>query len=93
MGHPSTRGHLDGSSAVVGGELVPAGEPGDVTGVPDQRTGDYRADPEHLGERGARGGDGHLDALFGLSQLAVEMADVCQELEGQLVASALGGRR
>ena len=40
MGHPTSRGHLDGSSAVVGGELVPAGEPGDVTGVAEQRTGD-----------------------------------------------------
>lgn len=50
--HDATaRGVLDGCGAVVSGELVATGEPGDVAGVADQRTRDGRADTEQLRDR------------------------------------------
>jgi hypothetical protein len=36
---PAPGGVLDGSHSGIGGELVPVGEPRDVAGVTDQRTG------------------------------------------------------
>ena len=43
---PAARRYLDGGGAVVGGELIPAGEAGHVPDIADDRSGDDRADPE-----------------------------------------------
>src|SRR5438128_1816700 len=43
-------GDFDRGGAVVGGEVVAAGEPGHLAGVGDHGGGDDRADTEDLGE-------------------------------------------
>jgi len=40
----AARGHLDGRGAVVGGEVVPVREPGDVAGLADDGGGHDGAD-------------------------------------------------
>ena len=47
---PTTRGDLDGSDPGVGGELVPVGEPADITGVADERAGQDGTDAVELGQ-------------------------------------------
>ena len=83
---PVAGGHLDRRGAVVGGEPVPAGEPGHVADVADHGGGDDRADPEDLGEGRAAGPDRHRQLLPGLAQLGVDAAQVGGELRGQLQA-------
>jgi hypothetical protein len=45
-----TGGGVDGGAAVVGGEVVPAREPGDVTDFGQDAPGDEGADTVELGQ-------------------------------------------
>jgi hypothetical protein len=71
--------------------VVPAGEPGHVADVAYHGAGDDRADAEDLGDRGARCPDGDGQLLLGVAQLGVEVAQVTQELGGELAAGGLDG--
>ena len=51
MDDPSSRGALDGGHTGIGGELVPVGEPTDVTGVTDQSAGQDGPDAIEIGQR------------------------------------------
>lgn len=48
-----TRGHVDGGSAVVAGEVVVGLEPGHVCDLGEDPPGDDRADPVQVGQAGA----------------------------------------
>ena len=86
---PLSRRHFDRGGAVVGSELVSAGEAGDVGDVAEDGGGDDRADTEDAGHGAAGGADGGRDRLPGLGQHAVQAAQVSGELGGDLVP---GGR-
>ena len=79
------RRHLDRRGAVAGGEVIAAGEPGHVGDVADHGAGAGRAEPEDLGEAGARGPDGRGQLLLGIAELGIQVAQVLQELAGQFV--------
>jgi hypothetical protein len=87
---PVAGGHLDRGGAVVGGEPVPGGEPGGVVDVADDQGGDDRADAEDLGQTGATGLDRLSEPQPGLAELGVEVAQVGQELGGDLVTGQPG---
>ena len=80
------RRHFDRGGAVAGGEVIPAGEPGDVPGIADDGVGDDGADAEDLSQRGVARLDRCGQLLPGLAQLGIEVAQVLQELAGELVA-------
>ena len=82
-------GHLDRRGAVIGGETVPAGEPGHVTDVSDHGGGDDRADPEDPGQGRAGGPDRHRQLLPRLPQQGTGAAQAGHELGGQLGAGLL----
>jgi len=90
-GPPAGRG-LDRCGAVVGGEVVAVGEPGDVGDVADDGGGDHRADAEELGQGGARGPDRGGDLSAGLPQLGVEAAQVVEVFEFVAGRSGRPGR-
>jgi hypothetical protein len=71
-------GHLDRRGAVAGGEVVPAGEAGDVTGLADDGGGDHRADPEQAGQAGAGRPDGGVQLLPGITLLGIDAAQVLE---------------
>ena len=48
---PTSGGYLDRSGAVVGSEVIPAGEAGDVADVADDGGGDDRSNAEQFGRR------------------------------------------
>jgi hypothetical protein len=50
---PVPGGHFDRRGAVIGGEVISPGEPGNVADVADDGPGDHRADAEDLREAGA----------------------------------------
>ena len=60
-----------GGGAVVGGEVIAAGEAGHVGDVADDGAGDDRADAEHLGEGGAGDLDRGSELLAGAAQLGI----------------------
>ena len=84
-------GHLDRGGAVIGGEVIAAGEAGHVGDVADDGAGDDRADAEHLGEGGARDLDRGSELLAGAAQLGIQAAHVLEELSGKLGAGHLDG--
>ena len=86
-GLPVPGGHLDRGGAVIGGEVIAAGEAGHVDHVTDDGAGDHGADAEDLGEGGAGGLDRGGQLLAGAAQLGVQAAQVGQELAGELGAS------
>jgi len=71
--------------------MIPAGEPGHVGGVADDGGGDDRADPEDVGDRGARRADRDGQLVLRLADLGVQAAHVGQELGGELAAGLPGG--
>jgi hypothetical protein len=79
-------GHPGRGGAVIGGEVVAAGEAGHVGDVADDGTGDDRADAEDLSEGGAGGLDRGGELLAGAAQLGVQAAHVPGELSGELGA-------
>jgi hypothetical protein len=72
--------------AVIGGEVIPAGEPGRVTGLADDNGCHDRAHAEDPGEGGAAGLDRRRQLLPGLVHLGVDPAQVPGEVSGQLAA-------
>lgn len=66
--------------------MVGAREPGYVADVTDNGPGDNGADAEDVGEGGARGPDRGGELLVGLAELVVEVAQVGEELGGELGA-------
>jgi hypothetical protein len=88
---PVPRRHLDRGGAVVGGEVIAAREPGNVAGVSDDGPGVDGADAEDLGEGGARGPDRGGQLLPGVPQLGIKVAQVSEELGGELGAGQLDG--
>ena len=85
----SARGNFYGGTAVVGGEVVPVGEPAHVPGEADGDGVHYRPDAEDLGRGGPRGHHYGRQPLLELGQLAVQAAEVAQQFLGQFLA---GGR-
>ena len=75
--------------------MIPAGEPGHVGDVADHGAGIDRAEPEDVGEAGARGPDGRSQLLLGVAKLGIQASQVFQELAGQLAARGAdwAGRR
>ena len=82
-------GHLDGRGALIGGEAVPAGEPGHVLDVADHGRGDDRADPGQAGQAGASGLHRGGERLPGRAQLRVDAAQVLKERGGELAAGRI----
>ena len=80
-----------GCGAVEGGEAVAGREAGDVAGDADDGGGHDRADPEDVDDGGARRGDHLLEPLLRLGELAVDAAQVVEQLVGELDAG--GGDR
>jgi hypothetical protein len=66
--------------------VIPAGEPGDVASVADHRAGDDRAHAEDLGEGSVARPDRCGQLLLGLAELGIEVAQVLEELAGELAA-------
>jgi hypothetical protein len=64
-------GHLEGSGAVAGGEVIPVREAGHGADIPDDRGGDHRADPKQPGQAGP--GRTAVAAVFLVSRIAVSM--------------------
>ncbi len=84
---PVPRRHLDRGGAVVGGEVVPAGEPGHLPDVADHGARDHRADTEDpCGQAGAGGFHRRGQLVLGSAPLGVQVPDVGQELGGELAA-------
>ena len=86
-------GELHRRGAVIGGEVVPAREAGNVGDVADHGGGDDRAHAEDLGERRPGCLDHHGQLLLRLAQLDVEAAEVVKELGSELAARHLNGPR
>jgi hypothetical protein len=84
------RGHLDRGGAVVGSEVAPGREPGHGDDIADDRGGDHRTDSEHAGHGGAGGLDRGGQFLLHLAPLAVQMAQIGQQLGGELTARLAG---
>ena len=82
---------LDRRGAVVGGEVIPAGEPGHVGDVADHGGGDDRADAEQLGQAGARRADRGSELLLRLAHLVIQAAHVRQERGGEVAPGLPGG--
>jgi hypothetical protein len=70
----------------VGGEVVLAGEPADVADLAEERGRQHRTDAEQLDQAGVGLGDGGLDACLHGGDLLLQLADVRDELGGQLPA-------
>jgi hypothetical protein len=75
-----------GAVPVVGGETVPAAEPGHVAGIADHRSGDDRARPEDLGQGRAGGADCRGQLLLRLPQQGTGAAQAGHELGCQFGA-------
>jgi hypothetical protein len=84
------RGRFDRRGAVVGGEVVAAGKPGDVGDVAQDGGGNDRADAEQAGQGGAGRFDCGRDRRPGPGELAVEVSQVSDILGCQLMAGRLG---
>ena len=72
--------------------MAAAREPGHVGNVADDQPGDDWAGAEQAGQAGAAGGDRRGQLRGALAALAVQAAQVGEELGGQVVAGG-GGRR
>jgi len=68
--------------------VIPAGEPGDVTGLADDDGGYDRANPEDLGRGGPGRRDRGREALPGVAHLLVDAAQVRGELAGEVAAGS-----
>jgi hypothetical protein len=73
--------------------MIPAGEAGHVPNVTDDGPGDDGPDGEDTGEGGARGPDRGGELLLRLAELVVEVAQVGEELGGELGAGHRNGTR
>src|SRR5580704_17080029 len=82
-------GHLDRRGPVIGGEVVPAGEPRDVVDVAEDGGGDDRPDAEQRGQAGPGRGNHGSELLLGLAQLGIDAAQVIKEGRGQLATGLL----
>jgi hypothetical protein len=81
---PVSRGHFDRCGAVIGGEVIAAREAGHVADVADDGPGNHGADAEDLREAGAGGPDRGGQLLPGPAQLGIQVAQIGQELGGEL---------
>jgi hypothetical protein len=79
-------GHLDRRGAVIGSEVIPAGEPRRVAGLADDDGCHDRAHAEDPGKGGAGGLDRRRQLLPGLAHPGVDPAQVLEEVGGQLEA-------
>ena len=86
-------GELDRGGAVVGGVVIAVAEPGDVAGVADEHPAMIGPTPNRSVSDVARCADGVADPFVRRLELAVEAADVVEELDGQVVADLLDRRR
>jgi hypothetical protein len=91
-GLPLAGGHLDRGGAVVGREVVPAGEPRDGGDVADDGAAVDRTDADDLGDAGARAPDHGGEFLLGRAQLGIEAAQVLEERHGELEAGSCSSR-
>jgi hypothetical protein len=80
-----------GAVPLTGGEVVPAGEAGNISDVAGHGGGDHRPGAEDLGERGAGCPDRHGETLPGVAHLRVDPAQVAGELGGELAAGQRDG--
>jgi hypothetical protein len=72
--------------AVAGGEMAPAGEPGHGDDIADDGGRDDRPGAEDLGDAGTGCLDRGGQLLPGLAPLGIQVADVGQQLGGELAA-------
>jgi hypothetical protein len=66
--------------------IVPAGDPADIRDIADDDAGNDRSDTEQAGQGRARGPDRRSQHGATFAQLGVQVAQVSQELSGQLFA-------
>jgi hypothetical protein len=79
-------GDLDWRGAVVGGEMIPAGEPGHVSDVADHGGRNDRADAEDLRQAVTRRADRRCELLLRLEHLLVLAAHIRQDVGGEVDA-------
>jgi hypothetical protein len=77
-----TGGHIDRRGAVIAGESVLGGEPGDVTHFGQNPPGDHRADAEQAGQASARRGGKGADLAADVGDPRVQGADAGQMVTG-----------
>ena len=65
---------FDRGGAVIGGELITAGESVNVADMAQHRGDDDRTDAVEVGEGGFGGGDDAGDPPFGRAQLLIDVA-------------------
>jgi hypothetical protein len=78
------RGGLDRSGAVIGSEVVAAGEAADVVDVTEYGRGDDGSDAVDLGQRRLGRSDGTGNAPFQVSVLLVDAVQIRNQIVGQL---------
>src|SRR5512133_975457 len=79
-------GGFDGGGAGIAGEVVTVGKTGEVADVPQDLGGKHRAEPEHLCQGRAAGGDRLADRLGRCGDPLVQAAHVSQQLAGDPLA-------
>jgi hypothetical protein len=90
MANHLAAGGLQRRGAGVGGEVVLAREPTDVTDLTEEPGGQHRPDPKQLHQAGVGPGDRRRDARLHRLYAPVQVAHVGDEVGGDLVA---GDRR
>lgn len=69
--------------------MAAVSETGHVTGVADDRGGEYRPEPDDVGQRGLGRSHGLTDAFIDVGQLFVDPPQITQQLACEL--APLGG--
>jgi hypothetical protein len=83
-------GHFDRCGAVVGGEVIAAGEATNVADETEHGGGDNRSDAVHFGDGCAGAGDDLGQAPFDLAALAVDALQINDQVAGQFEAGDVG---
>jgi hypothetical protein len=86
-------GRGDGGAARVAGVAAAGREPVDVAGVAEDDRGAEGPDAVNIGHRGARYQDGFDDAFVNGDELAVEPADIAEQIKRDALALDLDGVR
>jgi hypothetical protein len=71
----------------MGGKVMPAREPTDVTDLAQERGRQHRPDPEQLQQAGVGLGDGGLDAGLDGGDPLLQLADIGDQASGQRVTA------